>query len=449
MNRRSVVGWCILFLMTVRPAAGQQSEGTAVPITIAQALEEALSANPSLKASEARRAVAESKTTEARSILLPQIKLSGRAAYLSEVPEFKFTLPPPIGTQTLFPSIVRNYGARVTLQQTVFSGFRTWKQLEIAEHSASAAALEYDRDRSDLALKVTTAYWNLYRASRFEQVIAETQRQVAAHLEDVKHFQKQGMATDVDVLKVQTRLSNIRVQHIEAQGNVRLAQMSLSSIIGRPLDQMLVPSDSPDVNLNLPVGGEDLGHVMAQAKAQRSEVSAAREHRAIQEAAVVAARGGWYPQVVLQANYDYARPNPRVIPPKDAWEKSWDIGLLVQWNIWDWFATSSQTAQAEAGLSQSEALMTQVNDAVALEAAQSYYKVREAKERIEAATLGTHQAEETQRITKEKFQQGVASNTDLLDSEVALLQARLAETQASVDYVVQIERLKRAMGELR
>jgi len=153
--------------------------------------------------------------------------------------------------------------------------------------------------------------------------------------------------------------------------------------------------------------------------------------------------------VVLQANYDYARPNPRVIPPKDAWEKSWDVGLVVQWNIWDWFATSSQTAQAEAGLSQSEALMTQVNDAVALDAAQSYYKVREAKERIEAATLGTHQAEETQRVTKEKFQQGVASNTDLLDSEVALLQARLAETQASVDYVVQIERLKRAMGELR
>jgi len=429
--------------MTVQLAAAQQPEGTPVPITVAQALEEALSANPSLKASEARRAAAESKTTAARSILLPQIKFSGRAAYLSEVPEFKF------GALTLFPSIVRNYGARLTLQQTVFSGFRTWKQLEIAEHGASAASLEYDRDRSELALKVTTAYWNLYRASRFEQVIAETERQVAAHLEDVKNFNKQGMATDVDVLKVQTQLSHIRVQHIEAQGNVRLAQMSLSSIIGRPLDQMLVPSDSPDVNLGLPAGAEDLGHVMAQAKAQRSEVSVAREHRAIQEAAVVAARGGWYPQVVLQANYDYARPNPRVIPPKDAWEKSWDIGLLVQWNIWDWFATSSQTAQAEAGLSQSEALMTQVNDAVALDAAQSYYKVREAKERIEAATLGTHQAEETQRITKEKFQQGVASNTDLLDSEVALLQARLAETQASVDYVVQIERLKRAMGELR
>lgn len=169
----------------------------------------------------------------------------------------------------------------------------------------------------------------------------------------------------------------------------------------------------------------------------------------MQEAALAVARGGWYPQVLLSANYDYARPNQRVIPPKDAWEQTWDVGVIIQWNLWDWFATQGQTSQARANLSVADAALNQVHDAVALESAQAYFRASEAKERIDVATLGTKQAEEGFRITQEKFKQGMASNSDLLDAELALLQARLNETQAVVDYVIQVQRLKKATGDLQ
>ncbi|HEX9614691.1 MAG TPA: TolC family protein, partial [Bacteroidota bacterium] len=167
----------------------------------------------------------------------------------------------------------------------------------------------------------------------------------------------------------------------------------------------------------------------------------------MQEAAVTAAQGGWYPTVLLSANFDYARPNQRIIPPKDQWESTWDVALNLQWNLWDWFATSAQSDQARAQLSQASAAMDQVNDAVALEAAQSYFGVMEARERTTAAELGTKQAAESFRITKEKFTQGLASSTDLLDAEMALLQARLTEAQAASEFAIQRERLRRALGE--
>jgi outer membrane protein TolC len=252
------------------------------------------------------------------------------------------------------------------------------------------------------------------------------------------------MATDLDLLKVQTQLSDIKVKHIEAQSNVRLATMALNILTGVPLQTRVIPADEPSMPSDS--GQLELERVMQLARERRAEVAAVTARRDAARATVGVAQGGWYPQIVLAANYDYARPNQRIIPPKDAWEKSWDVGLLFQWNIWDWFATAKQEAQAKAGLSQAEAALLQVSDAVALDAAQNFFRAAEAKEKINVASLGLKQAEESYRITSEKFKRGLASNTDLLDAELALLQARLTETQAVVEYAIQIQKLNRSVG---
>ena len=49
------------------------------------------------------------------------------------------------------------------------------------------------------------------------------------------------------------------------------------------------------------------------------------------------------------------------------------FGVTFQWNIWDWLATSYQTAQAEAELRQSEAGVIKLNDAITLDVAQAIF----------------------------------------------------------------------------
>jgi len=415
-----------------------------VPMRLKDCIDAALMRNPVVQASRARVDAAVSRADEVKSAFFPQIRFSGRVAQLSDVPEFSITLP-FVGTQTLFPSITRNYSARLSLQQNVFSGFRLAKSAEAAEFQQTATEHEFVRDKEDLVLNVVTAYWNLYRARRVEGVLAQSVGQVSVHATDVENFKKQGMATDLDLLKVQTQLSEIRVKHIEAQSNVRLSTMALNILAGIPLQTRVIPADEPVIRDDS-TGSLGLERVMQAARERRAEVASVRARRDVAEASVGVAQGGWYPQVVLSANYDYARPNQRVIPPKDAWEKSWDVGLSLQWSIWDWFATAKQTAQAKAGLSQAEATLQQVSDAVALDAAQNYFRLVEAKEKINVATLGLKQAEESYRITSEKFKLGLTSNTELLDAELALLQARLTETHSAVEYAIQIQRLERSIG---
>ncbi len=412
-------------------------------LTLNECIDRAFQQHPSLVVARARLSAAEAKNTEARSALLPQLRLSSRAAQLSRVPD---TISLPfIGTQTLFPSITHSYSARLSLQQAVFSGFRLARNVDIAEYQVSAASEELVRDRTELELNVTVAYWNLYRAIKFEQVIAQSVTQLTERVREIRNFANQGLATEGDVLKVQAQRSDIQLRHVETQSAIRLAAMSLNSMTGAPLETTTVPADVPEVSS--PSGSsENLSILIQQSKRQRPELRAIIHRQSMSQAGVDAARGGWLPQVMLNANYDYARPNQRIIPPKDQWDGSWDVGISLQWNIWDWSATSAQTAQAEAALSQTRASVAQLEDVVALDVAQQYFKRKEAQEKISVAEDGLKQATESHRITSEKFKQGLVTNSEMLDAETALLQARISHTQAMIDFVLAVARLKKAIG---
>ncbi len=71
----------------------------------------------------------------------------------------------------------------------------------------------------------------------------------------------------------------------------------------------------------------------------------------------------------------------------------------------------------------------------------------QAKEKISVSEQGAQQAEENYRVTNERYKIGLALTSELLDAEVALLQAKTTHTQALVDYKLAEARLIKAIGE--
>jgi len=82
-----------------------------------------------------------------------------------------------------------------------------------------------------------------------------------------------------------------------------------------------------------------------------------------------------------------------------------------------------------------------------LEVTQSFLNLHQAKERTLVADQGVKQAEENYRVTNKRFREGLVQTSDLLDAEVALLQARTNYTQARVDFELADARLQKAIGQ--
>lgn len=397
-----------------------------------------------IHASMMRVQYADSKASEAAALLLPTLKFSGGYTRLSEIPPARVTLsflPDPV---TLSPTFVNSYNLRLTLQQPLFTGFKLQRNADIAGYTSQATQKDFEKDKGELILNIKNAYWNVFKAVELQKVVDENVEQIKAHLRDIENWRKQGLVTTSDVLKVQVQLSDARLRQIDMKNNVQLAEISLNSAIGLPLETEF---ELTSATAHEPKQFADLNTLVHHALEKRPDIQSMDFRVKAGDAAVSLAQSTWWPQIYVVGNYLSARPNQRIFPTQDVFKDTWDVGVVVSFDVWNWGTTIHQTDQARAQLALTVDGYAQLRDAVVLDVTRNYLNLGRAKERISVAEQGVKQAEENYRVTNEKFKQGIGTNSDLLDAEVALLQARTNFTQAIVDFQLAQASLERALGE--
>jgi outer membrane protein len=164
------------------------------------------------------------------------------------------------------------------------------------------------------------------------------------------------------------------------------------------------------------------------------------------QAAGKAARGLKFPQIFLGGGYTVARPNQRIFPQEDEFNSTWDVGLTVSYDLWNWRATDHQIRQAETQAEKIRDALNLLRDAIRLEVHKVFLDLIKGEEKVIVADRGVVQARENLRITQERFAQGLVLNSEVLDAEVALLQASLQNTQALVENELTMADLDRILG---
>ena len=415
-------------------------------LTIEQAIASGLENSKSLHFSLMKVEYSDAKSSETSALLYPSLKFGGSYTRLSEVPPFQIgpfgqLMPQKV---TVSPSVFDNYNMRLTLQQPLFTGLRLINSSKVASYSAEASGQDYQKDRTDLIYNVTNAYWSLFKAIEFKKVVDENVEQVKAHLKDVQNFFNQGIVTKNEVLKVEVQLSNVQVLQIDAQNNVQLATIGLNSLIGLPLETKIdLTSKAEQTDKQY----DNIKILVQKAIDSRPDIKSMELKVKAGEAGVSIAYAGWFPQIYLVGNYVYARPNQRIFPTQDKFNDTWDVSISASLDIWNWGTTIHQADEAQAQLAQAKDGLGLLRDGITLEVTQSYLNFNQTKERIAVAEKGVSQAEENYRITDEKFKAGLALNSDLLDAEAALMQAKFNYIQSLVDFELADARLQKALGQ--
>jgi outer membrane protein len=438
-----------LILLCATLAARAQTRSLSLDEAIAAGLE----ASPGLHASRMKAESSAARARELAAAKLPSFKLGAAYSRLSEVPPFQVTLPISPTPILVSESYFNNWNLRLSVQQPLFTGFRLEAGTESARMLERSAGLDLDKDRAEFVFAVKSAYWGLARAREVASVIGETIGQVREHLKDVRAFFDQGLLTKDEVLRAEIQLSNAELAAIDARNAVEVARTALMSLIGLPVDsdvELTTSAESQVSRVPDPASARDdaaaAKALLDTALAGRPEIKSAEFRIKASEAGLKAARAGWYPQVSLTGNYYYLRPNPRFLPALDRFKGTWDVGIAVSLDIWNWGQTKSQAEQAKAQLAQARDTRQLLEDQAVLEVTQSRLALARAVEKIRVAAAAVGQADENLRMVRERFRQGVALNADVLDAEVFLLQAKTARVQAAIDLVLAQARLEKALG---
>lgn len=415
-------------------------------LTLEKAVEIGLQSSKTIAISNSKVEAAKARANEADAAMYPTLRLNGSYSRLSEVKPFSFKIP--VGNNqyienTLSPSIVNNYSAKLSLNQPLFVGNRLSANSELADFNALASEEDLKKDKIQLVHDIKTAYWALFKIIETIKSLDENINQTKAHLKDLENMMEVGLATNNDVLKVKVQLTNLEYSKLDLESGLDAAMMSLNNALGIKIDSKINPISQPNEISEMVLDEQVL---MESAKQSRADLKSMDFRVKASQAAVTISKAGWYPQISFSANYTYANPNQRYFPQREEFKGSWDMGLSLSYDIWNWNTSGYQSAQANANLDQTVIAYNQILDFVKLEVSQSVIGVRKAMAKIPVAEEGVRQADENYRVTYEKFKSGLATNTDLLDAESALLISKINKISALADIEIAKAKLEKSIG---
>lgn len=412
-------------------------------LTLEESLRIGLENSKALKISKAKVTGAEAKVTEISSQLFPKITLGASYIRLSDVPPFEVKLPispVPVRIQDV---ILNNYSVKLSLQQPLFTGFRLSSLKDAAEYNNNAVKVDYNKDANEAALTIHNAFWNYYKAQKVLLLVEENLKQLETHLSDTQKFLDNGLVTKNDYLKFEVQYANAKLMRIESENNFKMTQAYLNKTLGFALSaQTEISAKEINVNMN----NLTFEELITEAVENREELKSTQLRINAGEKLLTAAQSTWFPSVYMFGDFYYSRPNQRIMPAKDKFEDTWDVGIALNWDLWNWGYNSSQTTQAEQQLIQTQTMYEQIKDAIELEVYQAYLKLISEYDKVSVNKKSVEQTEENYRITTESYNQQMATSTDLIDAETSLLDAKTKLANALVDFKLAKVKLEKAIG---
>ncbi len=333
--------------------------------------------------------------------------------------------------------IGNNHANSLSASLPIFTGGKLSGTIKQAKANYQYNEVGVQRTYNEMRSTVTDGYFNMLQADNIQKLSAESVTRLEDHLKNVQAQYDVGVVAKVDVLRSQVELANAKQTLIQAENSYQVAEANMNKIVGLPMDTNL----KLDNLLVYNAYDKNMDDCLAYAAEHRPELMQAKYNVDAAKGALMVARSGHMPQVAASASQSWSDSNW----PGDE-KGNWGVGVNVSMNVFDTGVTLSKIHGAEADLKKAEETYRNTVDSVNLDVRSNYLGLREAEKRISTTKLAVEQADEDYRIAQLRYMSGVGTNTDVLDAQVALTQAKTNYTKALYDYNTSKTSLETSIG---
>jgi outer membrane protein TolC len=335
------------------------------------------------------------------------------------------------------PDPVTNTRTAVALEQPIFNAGLTRLGVQAATLERDMATATRGTARQELGFRAAQAF---VRVLQLEATVRATDAAVAAAESDRRRARARrdvGLVTEADVLAVDVQLADIRQRKIAAAGDLAVGRMQLAEAVGLPLTSPLVPVRPP--LRPVPAEAEPL---VREALARHPVLLQADIHLRLAENGRRTARAALLPTVGVQGGWEL---NGATL---GAQQSSWVIGAEVRVNVFRGFADTARMTEAGHARVRAAAERERVERRIEVDVRGALAQLATAHAREEAGRAALTQARESQRIIRDRYDNGLATVTDVLRAAEAALAAESRATTAETDVILQTVALERALGRL-
>jgi outer membrane protein TolC len=338
------------------------------------------------------------------------------------------------------PDFLSNFQSQITVDQPLYDAGQARHAVRSAELTRDLTQEEGRRTQMDVIASVVRAYYDALLSADQLAVTAQALRSAEADLERAQAIRSAGMSTDVDTLSIRVHLAAVREQQIRRAADLEIAHAALNDALGLPLDTLhrlttrMLPLDAPAAGLP---------EQEQTAMLYRPEVRQAKLMIDLAETQRASARSALLPQVSLRAAFEADR--QRFVTRGG---DNWLVSIGVRWNLFNGFGDKARIEESKFAVQRTSAEAARAGSAIRLQVHRAYADLRASTERIVVAKAAVSEAEESLRITQNRYAAGISSVTDLLRTETSVLEARSRYLGAVRDQRIAAVVLELAAGSL-
>ena len=402
--------------------------------TLERALDQALAHNPDVRVARQRIFAAQAGREQANAAFWPRLQF--QSSYTrSDNPMTVFgniLNQRAYSTSLNFNDVpdVDNLNTKGLVTVPLYAGGKNKAGREAAKANTEAARQENEAVRNALGFEVSRAFFTVLKTRQFIHAAESSVDSFAQNVTVARKRLEGGTLLKAEALDLEVQLAQAREDLVRARNANTLAIRALRNLLGLEEGDFTVADRAPSL---VPPDSGDFS--------RRPELAAAHQRERAAQEQVRGAKGGYLPRASAFGSLDYDY----------GWKYengggSYTAGALLQWDIWDGKLTQAKVQEANANLESAREEERKLRLALDFEVEQARLELKTAVERLSVTEQAVAQASESAALTRARFEQGLALSTQLIESETALVAARVHRAEAEADRQIAIAALRKALA---
>lgn len=415
-----------------------------------------LKENLSLKSAQKNIDLSNQSVKTAKSKYLPTLNASGTGTYLD----------PKIAEISNGQNPEFTVAGNLVLQQTLFSEGAN-ANIAIQKHLKEVEKQNFNADQLDVIFNVSSAYFNILILKSNVNIQLRSLKLTRQNLVLAEQNYEAGLKGKSDMLRFRSEMAQNTQSMIVAANQLEQGYMQLNQLLNNPIDAHV---EIQDVVLNEGIykqynysrfyellddpNQRDLfiEFLVQEAMANAPELkSLGYNLKATKRNIQLSGHGRFLPTVALQGQYNNtfkrsgigsAYPQGFPVAPDD----NYNVALNVLLPIFNQNSNSINRQTALIQKDQIEYNETNLKQSIATNIRTAVLNIVNEISNIELSKESENSAKEAFELTKTSYSNGAVNIVQLLDVQNNYLNAQLANTNATYNYLIQALQLERALG---
>ncbi len=445
-----MIRFMIVFLLLALPVAASagsfpEQDTAAQRITLEEAIKLAMERNPELRTARLEVDRADSRVMEAIGTALPALDLTGRYTHALEKPVFFLPDFADLASGKTVPvKIGSNFSMEGTIaaKQILFNG-AVFVGVGAASIYSNLARDLYVARQVETVTKVRKAFYSAALAGEALTMMRQNLATAEDNLRNVRLLRSQGVLSEYEELRASLGVANLQPAVLQSEANYGLSLDNLRNVIG--LDA------STSIRVDDPLTFQAVDDtVVANAEALMLDVNpnlqAVKRQMNLNDAAVFAERSSYLPIVSAFGQYQFQAAKNEFNFNRGDFIRSSQVGISVSLNVFQGFQTYSRVEQAQLERRKSEEQHVSLERSLRMGLNSVKGNLGSARKRIDAQDKTVETAERGYKIVTTRFLASAATQLEVNDAQLALMQARVNRLQAIYDYLVAAADLDQFLG---